>query len=104
MVIVHHQLLTVEFEHFALFEPAFQMVVDMDGPHAGWCTRIEQVTRLQGKELRDIGDDLIHLVEHIGGASFLHGLTIDVEVEVDALGDQGDRSLIFFLQNVCVFP
>ena len=58
-------LLAVKREHFAFLEPAFQMVVDMNRTHTSWRARIEQIARLQGKELRDIGDNLIHRVEHV---------------------------------------
>ena len=50
---------TVECEHLAVFEPAYQTVADMYGPYAGWGAGIEQVARLQREELRDIGDDLV---------------------------------------------
>ena len=78
-------LFTVEFEDFALFEVALEVVVDVDGAYACGGASVEEVARLQGEELGDVGDDLVDLIKHIGGAAFLDGLTVDVEVEVDTL-------------------
>ena len=67
-------LFAVELEHFALFEVAFEVVVDVDGAYASGSACIEHIARLEGEELRDIGDDLVDTVEHVGGAAFLYGL------------------------------
>ena len=75
---------TVECEHLAVFEPAFQTVADVNRTNACRGAGIEQVARLQREELRDVGDDLINGVEHIRGTALLHGLAIDVEMEVQA--------------------
>ena len=60
----------------------------MHRTHTRWRTRIENVARLQGKELRDIGNDLIHPIEHIRGTALLHRLPVDIQMEVDALDIQ----------------
>ena len=78
-------LFAVEVEHFALFEIAFEVVVDVDGTYASGSACIEHIARLEGEELRDIGDDLVDTVEHVGGAAFLYGMAVDVEVEMKPL-------------------
>ena len=78
-------LFAIKFENFALFEVALEVIVDVDGAYASGGTRVEEVARLQGEELGDVGDDLVDLIKHIGGAAFLDGPSVDVEVEMDAL-------------------
>ena len=75
----------VKLQHLALFEPTFEMVVDVDGAHAYGRSRIENVARLQGEPLRDIGNQFIHPIEHIARTALLNGLAIDVKMEMNGL-------------------
>lgn len=61
------------------------MVVNADRSAAGRTACIKQVARLQREVLTDIRDNLVHLVEHIAGATFLYCLAIDVEMEMNGL-------------------
>ena len=79
------ELLTHEIQHLPVFQVTFQMVVYLHRSAACRTPRIEQVARLQRKVLADVGDDFIHLVEHVAGASLLHILAIEVEMEVNRL-------------------
>ena len=77
--------LTVKLEHLALFYITFQMVIDMHGTHAGRSTGEDYVACLQGEILADVGHYLVDAEDHVGGAAFLHGLSIDIEVEPQGL-------------------
>lgn len=81
-------LLTLEVEHLAVFEPALQVVVDSHRAAACGATRIEEVARLEREIAGGIADELVDGIEHIGRATGLDGLAIDVEVEVEALGPE----------------
>ena len=76
----------MEVEHLAVFEPALQVVVDSHRAAACGATRIEEVARLEREIAGGIADELVDGIEHIGRATGLDGLAIDVEVEVEALG------------------
>ena len=78
-------LFTHKVEHLSIFEIALQMVVDLHRTASCRTTRIEQISSLERKILADVGDDFIHLVEHIARTAFLHILAVDVEMEVDSL-------------------
>ena len=78
-------LFTHKVEYLSIFEIALQMVVDLHRTASCRTTRIEQVSCLERKILADVGDDFIHLVEHIARTAFLHILAVDVEMEVDSL-------------------
>ena len=57
--------LTIKLQYLTLLKPTFQVVVDVHRSHPCWRTCIEDVACFQRKELRDIGDNLIHPIEHI---------------------------------------
>ena len=57
----------------------------MDWANACGGTCVEDIARLKGEETRDVGDDFVDAVEHVGGTAFLNGLSVDVEVEMDGL-------------------
>ena len=61
------------------------MVVNFYRTYAYRSTRIEQVARLQRKELGDVAHQLVNLVEHIARTAFLHRLSVDVQMEVQRL-------------------
>ena len=61
------------------------MVVDMDRTNACWGVGIEDIARLQCEELGDIGDNLIDTIKHVAGTTFLNGLAIDIQMEMNSL-------------------
>lgn len=75
----------MEVEHLPVFKITFKMVVNADRSATGRTACIKQVARLQREVLTDIRDNLVHLVEHIAGATFLYSLAIDVEMEMNGL-------------------
>ena len=64
---------------------ARKLIVNLHWSHSRRSSCVENVARLQREELRNIGYQLIHLVEHVGSASLLHSVAIDVEMEMNGL-------------------
>src|SRR5260370_14603142 len=56
-------------------------------PHAaaGRRARRNDVARLQNHEMRDVGNELLHVEDHRRGRPLLHALAIDVEPHVELL-------------------
>ena len=61
------------------------MIINMNRPHTCGGASIEDITCLQCKELRNIGDNLVNTIEHVAGTSFLNGISIDVKMEMNGL-------------------
>ena len=78
-------LLAIELQHFPISNEPLEMVVLVDGITGGGTAREEEVSRAEGPETGDIGDDLIDLEEHVGRTALLHRPAVDVEVEGQVL-------------------
>lgn len=61
------------------------MVVYMDGTARCGASGVENVTRFEREIPADVGNKLVHFVEHVARTALLHGLTVDVEVEMQGL-------------------
>ena len=80
-------LLAIELKHFLALEESLQMIINMNGTYSYGCAREYHVARLQCVEATEVCYNLIHGIEHVGGASLLHQLTVDVKAEADAIVD-----------------
>ena len=61
------------------------MLTDADGPYSGRGTCKQQITNLQCTELTYISNNTIYPEEHIARIALLHGLAINIEMEINVL-------------------
>ena len=61
------------------------MVVNVHRSYSRRCAGIQQVAGFQCEEAADVSNNLVHTEEHVACASFLYGVAVDVEVEVQCL-------------------
>lgn len=88
----------MEVQQLLPFEVSLQVLSYADGPYTDGSTCEQQVANLQRAELADVGDDFIHLEQHVCRVSALHGLSVNVQMEVQVLyvrkllgGDEGSQ-------------
>ena len=78
-------LFTIKVEDFPILNITFQVVVYSHRCTTGRTTCIDYVARLQREVPADVADNLVYLIKHIARAAFLHGLTVDVKMEMNTL-------------------
>ena len=78
-------LFTIKVEDFPILNITFQVVVYSHRCTTGRATCVDYVARLQREVPTDVADNLVYLIKHIARAAFLHGLTVDVKMEMNTL-------------------
>ena len=72
---------TIKVQQALLFQIAFQMVADADRSHPGRCTGEDKVACAQSKESREISDELVDGVQHVGTITLLHRLSVHIQMK-----------------------
>ena len=75
----------MKIKNFFVFEITFQVIVDMNRTYSGRSSCIKQVTDFQCTKPAYISDNPVYLKEHVARIAILHGLAVDIQMEIDVL-------------------
>src|SRR5574344_1878948 len=78
-------LFAVEFQHLAFFYISLKMVVDMHRTYSCRCAGIDDVARLESEEAAYVAHYFVDLKHHVARHALLHGVSVDVEMEMQRL-------------------
>src|SRR5687767_4215245 len=79
------KLLHIKRKHTVIFNKRFQLIPHHHLPNAGGCAGKDDITDINREEIRDIGHDLVKIVDHVGRIALLDQFLVLIQTEIDIL-------------------